>query len=205
MTELFIVGGLAFWIALLAWLVIVWALTENEHGFLGLLSTVAYGCLLQFGFKVDVFGWLLSHPIPLLILAALYFFIGVPWACWRWYLLVKDALEPYIKMKTEWLISKGESTFDAIPEGLKEDWVKYVENDWQRKALCKTPLVRDNKSKIMRWIGYWPLSAITWAFNDMIRRFVKMIYNYIHDWLQSIANRVFAVVRKDLPPDFTTK
>lgn len=203
MAELFVVGGLMFWIAMLAWIVVVWAFTENEHGFCGLISTVVYGCVLQFVFKVDVLHWLLSHPIPLIGFGVFYFFLGALWSFWRWYLFAKDSLEPYIRMKTDWLISKGESTFDSIPEHLKEEWVKYIEGDYgERRRLCQTPLVRDNKAKIMRWIGYWPLNAISWAFNDMIRRFVKMIYNYIHDWLQSIANRVFSVVKKDLPTDF---
>lgn len=202
MAELLVVGGLAFWIALAVWLVILWALVENDHGFLGLVSVVAYGLLLQFGFKVDVGTTLLSHPIPLIVFAVLYFFIGAGWAFWRWFLYAKDQLEPYVQERTNWLVSKNETTFDSIPEHLKEDWVKYVEQNYNIRDKCQTPLVRDNKTKIMRWIGYWPISAVTWAFNDMIRRFVKMVYNYIHDWLQSIANRVFATVRKDLPPDF---
>jgi len=202
MAELFVIGGLAFWIALAAWLVILWALVENDHGFFGLISIVAYGLLLQFGFKVDVGSFALGHPIPLIVFAVFYFFLGSGWSFWRWYLFVKDQLDPYVQMKTDWLIKKGETTFDIIPDHHKEEWVKYVEGDWQRKEMCQTPLVRDHKSKIMRWIGYWPISAVTWAFNNMIRRFVKIIYNYIHDWLQSIANRVFATVKKDLPPDF---
>lgn len=202
MAELFVIGGLAFWIALAAWLVILWVLVENDHGFAGLISIVAYGLLLQFGFKVDVGSFVLGHPIPLIVFAVFYFFLGSGWSFWRWYLFVKDQLEPYIQMKTDWLIKNGETTFTSIPDHLKEEWVKYIEDDWKRKEMCQTPLVRDHKSKIMRWIGYWPISAVTWAFNDMIRRFVKIIYNYIHDWLQSIANRVFATIKKDLPPDF---
>lgn len=202
MAEFLVVGGLAFWIALAVWLVILWALVEHDHGFIGLCSIVAYGCLLQFGFKVDVLGSILAHPIPLIIFAVLYFFLGAGWAFWRWFLFAKDQLEPYLHERTNWLISKNQTSFDSIPEGLREEWVKHVEDNWRIKDMTKPPLVRDNKNKIMRWIGYWPLSAITWAFNDMIRRFVRMIYNYIHDWLQSIANRVFASIRSDLPPDF---
>ena len=202
MAEMLVVGSLLFWAALAVWLVAVWALTEKEHGFLGLLSTVAYCLVLQFVFKVDVAGWLLAHPVPIIIFACIYFFVGAGWSFWRWYLFVKDQLEPYVQMKTDWLVSKGETTFHTIPDHLKDEWAKYVENDWYRKEKCQTPLVRDHKSKIMRWIGYWPISAISWAFNDMIRRFVKMIYNRIHDWLQSVANRVFATVKNDLPTDF---
>jgi hypothetical protein len=54
MAELLVVGSLVFWLALLAWVVILWALVETEHGFCGFLSTVAYVCVLQFVFKVDI-------------------------------------------------------------------------------------------------------------------------------------------------------
>jgi hypothetical protein len=63
-------------------------------------------------------------------------------------------------------------------------------------------LVKDNKSRILRWIGYWPISAIAWAFNDMIRNFCKMVYSRIANWLQGIANSIFEKVKKDLPEDF---
>ncbi len=200
MAELLVVGGLAFWIALFVWLVILWALVEHDHGFLGLCSLVAYACLLQFAFKMDVLGWITGHWVMLAIFGVFYFFIGAGWGFWRWFLFAKDQKEPYLNERTNWLVSKGESKFDSIPVHLKEEWAKYLDNNWRIKDMMKPPLVRDHKAKVMRWIGYWPLSAITWAFNDMIRRFVKMVYNYIHDWLQSIANRVFADIKQDLPP-----
>lgn len=202
MSEHLMIGGWWFWVAFLLWLGLVWALTENDHGILGLLSTIGYCCILQFVFHVDIAGWVLKNPWHLTLFVGGYFIAGSIWSFWRWFLFVRDKLEPYNKLKAEWLLKKGVVQFDVIPDELREDWVKYIEEDYQRRDLVKTPLVRDNRSKIMRWIGYWPLSVVTWAFNDMVRRFVKIIYNSIHDWLQSVANRVFSKVKKDLPPDF---
>jgi len=205
MAEFFVLGGLGFWLALVVWFIVLWALVENDHGFFGLISIIAYGCLLQFGFNVDVLHWVLGHWMPLLVFLGFYFVIGAGWTFFRWYLFNKDQREPYDTMKAEWLAGKNETNFAVIPNHLKDEWAKYIAGDWQREQMCKIPLVREHKSKIMRWIGYWPISAITWAFNDMIRRLVRTIYNYIHDWLQSIANNVFASVKNDLPPDFVKK
>lgn len=205
MAEVLVFGGLVFWLAMLAWVVILWALVENEHGFFGLLSTVVYGCVLQFVFKVDVVNVVLSHPVPFVVFAAIYFFVGAGWSFWRWYLFVKDKLEVYTNMKTEWLISQGESQFTTIPDHLKKKWAAYIEERWERKEILQIPLVRDHKSEIMRWIGWWPVSVISWTFNDMIRRFVRIVYNTIYNWLQNIANNIFANVRKDLPEDFKYK
>jgi hypothetical protein len=108
-------------------------------------------------------------------------------------------------MKTEWLVSKGQSEFKNVPDDLKEEWGKYLTKEgWgqDRKRLCVPPLVRENRSKVMRWIGYWPISLLSWLFNDMIRRIVKLIYNKIAERLQAIANRVFARVKDDLPENF---
>jgi hypothetical protein len=197
-----LVGGGWFWVALVAWLVIVWLLSENDMGFFGLVSTIGYCCLLQFVFHVNISGWMLANPWNLMLFLGSYFVAGSLWSFWRWFLFVRDKLEPYNKLKSDWFVDKGLTPVETIPEELKEEWVKFIEKDYSRKNLVRTPLVRENKSKIMRWIGYWPLSVVTWALNDMVRRFVRMIYDSIHDWLQSIANRVFSKVKKDLPPDF---
>jgi hypothetical protein len=202
MSESAMIGGGWFWVALVAWLAIVWLLSENDYGFFGLVSTIGYCCLLQFVFHVNISGWVLANPWNLMLFLGSYFVTGSLWSFWRWFLFVRDKLEPYNKLKADWFVDKGLAPVETIPEELKEEWVKFIENDYTRRDLVRTPLVRQNKSKIMRWIGYWPLSVVTWALNDMVRRFVRMIYDSIHDWLQSIANRVFSKVKKDLPPDF---
>lgn len=202
MAEALVVGGVLFWGIMVLWLLLLWWSTETDHGLLGFLSIVAYGCVLQWAFKVDVIGWILSHPSVTIAFLVFYLFVGAGWSFWRWYLFVKDQFEPYTKARADWLVSKNITNFSCIPENLKDEWGKYLKDSWEREELCTPPLVRDHKSRIMRWIGYWPINALTWAFNDMIRRFVKMVYEAIHDWLQAVSNRVFASVKNDLPTDY---
>jgi hypothetical protein len=209
MTVTAILGSsLFFWGIFLLWIVILWATVEWERGLLGFLSIVGYLLVLQFVFGVDVLQWVFTHPFYLLGMIALYFPMGAAWSACRWYWYATDQLSPYIDARTKWLISKKETKFDKVPEHLREEWVKYVEGHnytEDRRPLssaCKPPLVRDHKGRIMRWIGYWPISLLSWTCNDMVRRFVRMIYDSIANWLQGIANKVFAQIRGDLPEDF---
>lgn len=206
MAELLVFGGPLFWGILVIWLIALFISVENEYGICAFLATVAYGFVLHFMFGVDVFH-ILHHPMMLLAAIGLYFPIGACWSFFRWYMFVHAKLEKYVEFKTEWLVSKGQTSFESIPDHLKEEWIKYLEggrssNYTDFKDMVKPPLVRDNKSRILRWIGYWPISAMAWVFNDMVRGFCKMIYSRIANWLQSIANSVFEKVKKDLPEDF---
>ncbi len=198
--EIMAIGGTVFWLVMAAWIAILWFLVEWEHGFLGFLSTVGYLCILQFGFRLDVASTVLHHPIMIGVLGIVYFIAGTGWSFFRWYILVKEKLEPYINMRTEWLFSKGQTSFKEVPDSLKEEWKKHA-TDWNNKGKLAVPLVKNHKSDIMRWIGWWPISGATWVFKDMFQKIVKMIYNYIHNHLQSIANSVFAVIKRDIPDE----
>lgn len=116
MSEAFVVGGLGFWFVSLVWLFLVWLFSENEHGFLGFVSTILYLVGLQLLFKVGVYDWAVANHGLIIALAMFYLFIGAAWCFWRWYLFAKDQYEPYKNMKTEWLISKRETQFNDIPE-----------------------------------------------------------------------------------------
>ena len=209
MAELLVFGGPLFWALLLVWLVALFVSVEYEYGIFAFLSTLVYGVLLYFAFHVDLPQLVLNHPILILVGIVLYFPIGAAWSFFRWYMFVHSKLELYTDMKTEWLSSKGQTSFTEIPDHLKEDWIKYLESEeWsygrssKRRDLLKPPLVKDNKARILRWIGYWPVSALAWAFNEMVRGFCKMIYGRIANWLQGIANSIFDKVKRDLPEDF---
>jgi hypothetical protein len=216
MAEWLVLGGPVFWAVLLVWIIALFVSVETEYGIFAFLSTIVYGVLLYFVFHVDLPHLLYNHPILILVGIALYFPIGAAWSFFRWYMFVHSKLELYTDMRNEWLSSKGQTSFTEIPDHLKEEWIKFLEEgdgkaygsnryaygSNKRRDLLKPPLVRDNKSRILRWIGYWPVSAMAWAFNDMIRGFCKMIYGRIANWLQSIANSIFEKVKKDLPEDY---
>jgi hypothetical protein len=194
-----------FWPIFAAWLVILFLSVRFETNVLGVVSSFIYLCILQYLYKIDIVGIVLHHPIHLLGILLLYFVIGGGWSLFRWYLFVRDKVRQYLDMRNKWLQSKGQTQFKFIPDELKEEWTKYLDERYVgdgRKDLTKPPLVRDHKYKIMGWIGWWPISAGLWMLEDLVKGITRSVYEYIHDWLQSISNRMFASIRQDLPENF---
>lgn len=196
---------LLFWPFFVAWLVVLFLSVRSEINVLAVISSIAYLCLLQFLYHVDIIKVIEHHPIQLIGLLLFYFVVGGAWAVFRWYLFVRDRVRLYLDMRSKWLQAKGQTQFKYIPDELKEEWTKYLEEKYvgdNRKDLTKAPLVRDHKYKIMGWISWWPVSAGLWVLEDMVKGVARSVYEYIHDWLQDISNRMFASVRQDLPENF---
>ena len=134
------VGSAVFWLALVIWLILLWAFVENEHSILGFLSTVAYLLLLQFAFKVNLALWTLHNLWYLAGFFGFYFVAGGCSSFWLWYVYVIKKLEPYTEMKEEWLVSKGQTNLKIIPENLKEEWAHYLDAGYgdRKKTLQAT-------------------------------------------------------------------
>jgi hypothetical protein len=196
---------LLFWPFFVAWLVVLFLSVRSEVNVLAVISSIAYLCLLQFLYHVDIIKVIEHHPFQLVGLLLLYFVLGGAWSVFRWFLFVRDKVRQYLDMRNKWLQYKGQTQFKYIPDELKEEWTKYLEEKYVsdgRKDLTKPPLVRDHKYKIMGWIGWWPISAGLWMLEDLVKGVARSIYEYLHDWLQDISNRMFASVRQDLPENF---
>lgn len=202
---------LLFWPFFAAWLVILFLSVRSETNVMAVISSVVYLCILQFLYHVNIITLVEHHPFQLIGVLLLYFVIGGVWSVFRWFLFVRDKVRQYLDMRNKWLQFKGQTQFTYIPDELKEEWTKYLEGEkdkYDRELrrsyvdMTKPPLVRDHKYKIMGWIGWWPISAGLWLMEDMVRGVVRSIYEYIHDWLQSISNRMFASIRQDLPENF---
>ena len=64
--------------------------------------------------------------------------------------------------------------------------------------VTEKPYVRNHKSQIMFWLGWWPFS-LTWAIcNDFFHHLFKTIYQHISGRLQQIADRVFSSTTSEL-------
>lgn len=204
---------LMFWGALAVWIIFLFASVKSEESWLGIVPTIAYLCLLEFFFKVNLFAYVYHHWLFCLAAVVGFFGAGTLWSIFRWIQLVREGINKFKDMKIQWLMAKGQTEFKNIPSELQEDWAKFLDekpseygvagNMRVRKELAKPPLVRNNKAKILRWISMWPISVALWVFEDMLRGVAKSIYEYLHDWLQSIANSMYKnAIGKDLPENF---
>lgn len=70
------------------------------------------------------------------------------------------------------------------------DWVKKDKIlPYSNKKI--KPIVRDNRSKIIAWILYWPLSFISTFIKELIYTRLSKFYSKIDNVYQKISNYVF--------------
>jgi hypothetical protein len=204
---------------LLLYIVVLFALVENEQGFFSTVLTIAFLFFIQLVLKQDVIGQVMGHPFLALGAVGVYFLIGSAWSVFKWYLYVKRRVENYFDMKSKWLNGKDDSD-DKVRKAwaahwlsgeadsddkVREAWADYVSSQWDVKDLTFTPKVRDYKSNIIRWISFWPVSLTWWATHDIIKHIGTSIYNYIASTLQNVADKVYEKVKRDLPDEFDHK
>jgi len=110
---------------------------------------------------------LAANPTYIIIGVIGFFVLGTLWAVAKWWFYVRDLAE---KRKEQIAThGKGKSYYGVIQK----------------------PLVRDNKSRIMTWMCFWPYSFVWTMINDPVRRVFKAIYNQIKDGLQRVADKAF--------------
>jgi hypothetical protein len=203
MFELFVIGTFWFWALLAFEVILLFAFVEYENGVGATISLVIFACCLQWLGDVDLLGFVFGNPLQLFICVASYFLIGAIWGTVKWWIFCRDRLEEYRELKEEFLISKGlPAGTKVMPQEHKAAWKEKLERftDYGRGGgtLAEAPRVKKNKSRIMRWMSFWPVSMIWSIINDFVKRIFKSIYYKIAGYLQHIADNMFGGIQDDL-------
>jgi hypothetical protein len=99
-------------------------------------------------------------------------------------------LEAYEELRDEFLSDKNLPTGTAVPGEFRKEWKDRL--GYRGGTLAEAPHARDNKSRIMRWMSFWPVSML-WSFlDDFIKRVFKTIYHRISSFLQRISDNIWA-------------
>jgi hypothetical protein len=185
---------------------------ENDNESLATVVTIGSLTAILFLGNTALFSWIAAHPWQSLAGMVGYFGVGVCYGVLKWWLLVRDAAERYVEKQTEWLEKRSRDTEISLEErtlyevtlstGILEGvvlakWQRYVKNTYYGYGITK-PLVRDNKSRIMGWMMYWPWSGLWTLINDPIRRAFRIAYRNIQGLLQSISDRIYKDIDKEL-------
>jgi len=203
MFELFVIGTFWFWALIIAELVLLFVFIENENGVEATVSLVIFAACLQWLGNVDLIGYVLSNPLSILAVVAAYFVIGSVWGIIKWWVFCRDRLEEYQDARENFLRSHGaDPSLKTMPENLRAAWKKWLDdhrNYDQGRTLDEAPRASKNKSRIMRWMSFWPVSMIWSLINDFVKRIFKTIYQKIAGFLQRISDNMFGSIRDDLP------
>lgn len=209
MLELFVVGSFWFWALIVAELVLLFLFTEFENGICATISLVVFGAALQFMGNVNLVGYVVSHPVHLALAVAAYLLLGTAWGVFKWRKLVVDRLRQHDELFAQFLHDKGlPSTTTVLPMEYRKDWKYYVDRTKEYKTgqtVADTPLARQHKARIVRWMSLWPFSVTLYLFKDMVAEVFNTIYVRLGAFLQRIADNLYAgrnvKANLELPPE----
>ena len=202
--ELFIFGSWLFWLLVTVAAVAVCAFVENESGIGATVSVIIFVCLLKFCGNVDVLALIQHQPLWVLMLIVVYVFAGMGTAALKWWLYCKERLRKFKEVRDKWLLQKG-MTAGKVLLPHRAEWVKYLKDhklfgyDNFGGNGNLPPQVKDNKTRIIRWMSFWPVVLLWTVMRDSLTQAWQFIYDTTYHWLQQIADRMFSGVHDDLP------
>jgi hypothetical protein len=196
--EVFAVGSVGFWALLILETGLLIFLIEWGKGTFATLSLAVTLGLLYFLGDVNLFGFVIHHPITLVLGLILYFVAGTAWSVAKWWLFVRDMRARYDDLRADFCL---EHKLDgAIPAELQPIWLARLEASGRRgRRIEVRPRARQHRSRIVFWMAYWPWSLVWTVLNDPVRKACHLIYQHAHDYLQEISNNAFRGVEHDFP------
>jgi len=217
--DVFLFGTFWFWAVLVFFAAAVIVLTEFEKGFFAFL-TMLMGCaIFQLFGGTDILGYIWHNPIWAVVWVAAYFAGGVLYSLVRWRGYASDQREKYEDIKERWLVDKGQKATAkmVIPPNLAAEWEKYLKDYQGRYGRCyvdglemtldeikagEGPQFRNNKSRCMTWMTYWPFSAFWYLLNDPVRRVFRKAMNGLRGAYEAISRHAWQGVSNDFatPP-----
>jgi hypothetical protein len=143
-------------------------LTEHDRGAIATASLVGFLAVLQLYFGIDLLGFAQTHVTFIASGVILYFVMGVAWSVFKWYWWVGKTADELKEQKTRIIEDRFSHIKDVDDEKREGFWAKHVKES--------IPSPRHHKSKILRWMGYWPISVAWFVLND----FVREIFNHLY-------------------------
>jgi hypothetical protein len=190
----------------ISFLVFLWS-ASSENPFACIASMVIYFAALQFIFKYNVLGYLQNNFGFILTCFACYLALGVFWAFFKWYFLLKQKVSDRDELINEYFISKGLLESDpqlcqeiriSIIKGDKKEELKAVLHDFGKflyeqgksESLVK-PNISNYRSSFISWFVFWPFSILIFLFKDFARQLGLAIYYRFARQLQKIADNIW--------------
>lgn len=168
----FTLTGLWFWALVAAWVIVSFVEIHKERAGWATLWLVAFLAALHLGGVVDVVHTVWTHPWQILGAAAGYVVVGLIWTVFKFQMRLRkiriDINENIVpRLRTNFL-DDHKVGGKAIPPDLLEDWrVAQVKDISLQRSLHSMEL-RENKSRLMLWAVWWPISMIVTAISDWV-------------------------------------
>src|SRR5690349_17978456 len=120
--EIFVVGSLWFWLLLAVETVVLLILLEWDQGGLATVTFLATLVLLQFLGDINIYGYVVQHPLTVALGAVGYFALGTCWAVAKWWFYVREQRGWYDELRSAFMRVHGLEQASAMAEGLQHQW-----------------------------------------------------------------------------------
>jgi|SRR5579885_451314 len=170
-------------------------LVEAEKFGWATLVLIVTGVGLHFLHVLSVVDWVKDNGWFTLAYVGGYVLAGIAWSFVKWFSFIMRMRDRYRQYKEEFLQSKKLPTNTVITEEVSQDLQQYIAGKWDHEfgsnSVGERPKARKNKSRIVAWMAYWPLSLIGTVLNDPVRRLFNLIFNWFKGLYQQMVDRVY--------------
>ncbi len=177
------------------------SLEREKEGFASGVVSLILGLLL-WNYSRDIWAFVSTNLATTVYFAIGYVILGIGWSFLKWNEKVKKVFTNFKLIKSKFIKDKGEITSEKLKDFTDRLYESYKFKDagGHRINFYKTdtsetitkkimPLGLDNKSLIMSWISYWPLSLLGTLLNNPFRRFFSWVYNKVSGFYDLIGNK----------------
>jgi hypothetical protein len=195
--NLFIFGGLGFWIYCSIWLIIlVLYCTDDEWQTPVILIAVgvfAMWLLGAFNPFVILFRYVYANPLVIIGIFFGYIVIGLVYASIKLKLLSISLAEEYGALLNEFLKRNNIVGTQVIPTPeLKNKWLTICE----LQRISDRPNLDKYKEKLIFWWVWWPLSLPRTILREFAIRLFENLYNFCKGYFERILLSSFAKFNK---------
>lgn len=189
----FTLTGLWFWSFLFAWVIVTFVDIHKERPGWASFWLVFLLVGLHLGGIVDVIDIVWNHSWKVLGGFSTYIGVGFIWTILKFKMWLRDhrifindnIMAP---MRRQFLIdNKFNEDLEQIPEHLQGSWKQKKNHSEALRSAMRLMEVYENKSRLMMWAIWWPISMIWTLVSDWVTK----LFNYvIFDVLGGLLGRI---------------
>ena len=201
LVGVFAFGTLGFYILMgLACLALLFAIEYEKAGWATITLITVFTLLAFFG-NFNIAIAVRTHPIESVLCLGGYFVFGTFWSITKWWFFVRARKATYDEYKAEFL---KKHNINSITSDCKSQFKEFMDNYrsgrryWENELSWEKPIAKDNKSRIMTWMVYWPWSMVWTLLNDPVKKMFKAIYNRIVVVFDKISDNIYSDSKEDL-------
>lgn len=156
--------------------------------------------LLLWNYGHDVWEFVKNDYGSTVLFVLGYLVAGVIWSFLKWNEFVKRKINIYKRTKAELIVARpdfdenSDKSVDMLCQRLRENGISiwgYSINTMAELKLKVMPIGSENKSAIIAWISYWPLSLLATLLNNPFRRLFEYTYSLVANAYDKISERHF--------------